>query len=358
MGSNDLVSIIVPIYNMEKYLWNCLYSLSIQTYKNIEIIMVNDGSTDGSKKICRFFQKADKRFKLWNKENGGLSSTRNKGLELATGKYISFVDADDWVLEDFIEKLVNAIDNGSDIVISDYYFGDEIGNIIEKKSAVSQEKVYRGEKKEKEILVRHVSAYPCCGFEVTIDTMSVWKNLYRRDFLHRNNLSFISEREAFPEDQLFNTEAYQKAEMITVINYRGYVYRVLNNGLSHTYRNNFYELTRRAACYQRKYLLKQELHNKKEIEKAINTYDVLTISRALYLIAISKERNKRKKIKEIIVKKSTGKILKMKDRYILSLPFEIMVKIAGINNVTLYVMVCSFLDVINMVRKKAKISVV
>ena len=102
------VSIIIPVYNVEKYLDKCLKSVLNQTYKNIEIIVINDGSTDNSLKICKKYK--DKRIVLIDKENGGVSSARNKGLELASGKYITFVDSDDWLELDAIENMVSFIE--------------------------------------------------------------------------------------------------------------------------------------------------------------------------------------------------------------------------------------------------------
>lgn len=102
------VSIVVPVYNIENYLENCLKSIVAQTYSNTEVILVNDGSTDNSLMICNdFVKKYD--FKLVNKANGGLSSARNAGIDVATGKYITFIDGDDWIDKDYIEILINGI---------------------------------------------------------------------------------------------------------------------------------------------------------------------------------------------------------------------------------------------------------
>lgn len=101
----DLITIIVPIYNCEKYLNRCIESIQKQTYKNIEIILVNDGSTDKSKEICMDFAKKDKRIKVINIDNGGVSRARNIGIKNAKGKYIGFVDADDWIEKDMYESL-------------------------------------------------------------------------------------------------------------------------------------------------------------------------------------------------------------------------------------------------------------
>ena len=116
-----LVSIIVPVYNVEKYLSKCIEILINQTYTNIEILLINDGSTDNSKKICEQFKEKDSRIKLINKENGGLSDARNKGLQEAIGKYIAFVDSDDYVEKNYIETLYSLITKfNSEIAIADF----------------------------------------------------------------------------------------------------------------------------------------------------------------------------------------------------------------------------------------------
>ena len=103
------VSIIVPVYNVEKYLRECLESIINQTFQDIEIICVNDGSTDNSRKILTEYAQTDSRIKITDKENGGLSSARNAGLKIAQGEFISFIDSDDWVDKTMIEKLYNNI---------------------------------------------------------------------------------------------------------------------------------------------------------------------------------------------------------------------------------------------------------
>ena len=103
------ISVIVPIYNVEKYLPQCLDSIIRQTFSNIEIICVNDGSTDNSSEILADYAQKDSRIKIVDKKNGGLSSARNAGMKVATGEFISFIDSDDWIDETMLEKLYNNI---------------------------------------------------------------------------------------------------------------------------------------------------------------------------------------------------------------------------------------------------------
>ena len=118
----EKISIIVPVYNVEKYLEKCLKSIISQTYKNLEIIVVNDGSIDNSLEICKKFEKIDKRIKVIDKENGGLSDARNAGLKIATGDYIGFVDSDDYISEDMFETLGKLLkEHNAEISIVSYY---------------------------------------------------------------------------------------------------------------------------------------------------------------------------------------------------------------------------------------------
>ena len=121
------ISVIIPCYNVEKYLRECLDSVVNQTLKDIEIICVNDGSTDGTQKILEEYAQKDDRILLINKPNGGLSLARNTGMEKMRGEYVAFLDSDDWVDLDFYEKLYNAAkQNGADSAIGcTVYFLDE-----------------------------------------------------------------------------------------------------------------------------------------------------------------------------------------------------------------------------------------
>lgn len=119
---SDLISIIIPVFNVEKYLGDCLESIARQTYKNIEVILVDDGSTDLSGKICDNYEAVDERFKVIHKVNGGVASARNVGVEAAVGDYIGFVDPDDWIECDMYERMhKNIIMYDVDMVICAYY---------------------------------------------------------------------------------------------------------------------------------------------------------------------------------------------------------------------------------------------
>lgn len=119
----ELVSVVVPIYNVEQYLEKCVESICRQTYENLEIILVNDGSPDQCGQMCEEYAKKDNRIKVIHKKNGGLSDARNSGVKLATGKYLLFVDSDDYIAKDLVEKTVTVAEkNNCDMVLYDYYY--------------------------------------------------------------------------------------------------------------------------------------------------------------------------------------------------------------------------------------------
>ncbi|WP_417940016.1 glycosyltransferase family 2 protein [Flavobacterium sp. RS13.1] len=169
---NVLVSVIVPIYNVEVYLRECIDSVINQTLKDIEIILVDDGATDKSGSICDEYALIDNRIKVLHKINGGLSDARNAGLEIATAKYVSFIDSDDWVEPDFVEKLYNGcIQNKAEIACCGRIYECESYNYI--KYTLNKETIYTQTEAIKHMLKG--------------DTMDVasWDKMYERRFFDK-----------------------------------------------------------------------------------------------------------------------------------------------------------------------------
>lgn len=120
------VSVIIPVFNGEQFLDRCLSSITNQSYKDIEIIVINDGSTDNTKAICKNYSQNDQRIKVIHKDNEGVSTARNIGLDIATGDYIYFADADDYVLQDSIENFINkAMTSSAEIIVAEYYIASD-----------------------------------------------------------------------------------------------------------------------------------------------------------------------------------------------------------------------------------------
>lgn len=197
---NSLISIVVPIYNVEQYLQKCVDSLINQTYKNLEIILVDDGSPDNCPKICDEYAKQDSRIKVIHKENGGLSDARNAGMNIATGEYISFIDSDDWIKSEMIEDMYNRmIEDNSDLVSSGVLWADEDGVEI-RNATVSENCVLNTEQAMTELindgkLKQHV-----------------WNKLYKADLI--KNIPF--DKGKYHEDVFWSYKVIGEAERISI----------------------------------------------------------------------------------------------------------------------------------------------
>lgn len=168
------VSVIVPVYNVEKYIDRCLNSLVNQTLDDIEIIVVNDGSPDNSQKIIDKYAKKYKFVKSFIKKNGGISSTRNFGIEKATGEYISFVDSDDYVDTSLLEKLYNkAKEKDFDVAECDLKMVDDDGNLIKEVYPTLKEDIFTEESKKKYMINMYTS---------------VWNKIYKKELFDNNVL--------------------------------------------------------------------------------------------------------------------------------------------------------------------------
>ena len=144
--SQPLISVIVPIYKVEEYLDRCVESLINQTYKNLEIILVDDGSPDNCPQMCEAWAQKDSRIKVVHKENGGLSDARNAGFEVATGDIISFIDSDDWIEPEMFETMLSQMEkDDSDIVSCGVNWVEENGSVI-RTVTVSEDSVLEYDK--------------------------------------------------------------------------------------------------------------------------------------------------------------------------------------------------------------------
>lgn len=211
----EKISIIVPVYNCEKYIGTCIESIQGQTYQNLEIILVNDGSKDGSGEICRSYVVHDARIQYIEQENQGVSAARNHGIKKATGTFVMFVDADDTITNDACEKLAGHITEGSDLILCGFkrmfYRGEHL---------VSQYDVLPECKNltDQETLGKYFGRL----YETTLLT-SVWAKMYRKQALERH-MPVFQEDLALGEDALFNLKFLKDCGNIAVENSALYVY--------------------------------------------------------------------------------------------------------------------------------------
>ena len=272
--TNPLVSIIVPVYNAQKGLSRCLESICSQTYQELEIIVLNDGSTDDSLAICEQFRAKDLRIVVVDKENEGVSRTRNAGLTLAQGDYIQFADSDDALDPDYTQNLVQAaLQHNADLVIAPYWMvipsnSSKTGHALETlqtslgiepeapktevhKYGFLPQGVYSREDYARRLMQQPASFY----YGV------LWNKLYRRDLIQMAHIRF--EHVVYAEDQLFNTRYLQVAQRFAAIDEAAYCYIQNPQSVCHTQVSAADMLRHRSRMY----------HTYKELCIQLGVYD-------------------------------------------------------------------------------------
>ena len=220
---NELISIIVPIYNVEKYLQQCLDSILNQTYQNFECLLINDGSPDHSADICREYAVKDSRFKYFEKENGGLSDARNYGIIQSKGSYLTFVDSDDWLDSHYIETLYELmIKHNADISVACYgAFDEEKGVFLFFAYGDEYEKIYSGRE-----VVEQLPKFE--GGDLTFQTS--WGILSKRELF--DQITFPVGR--INEDIGTNYKLFMQARTIAYIHKNLYIYRIRKTSISNS----------------------------------------------------------------------------------------------------------------------------
>lgn len=211
--NNPLISVIIPVYKVEEYLDECIESVVNQTYKNLEIILVDDGSPDNCPAICDVWAKKDGRINVIHKENGGLSSARNAGLKTADGEYILFFDSDDFVKSDIVEFLFNLSERyGADVAKCGFSFYYDEDRIYDNPYTEGERELNTAER------IKELVVY---GYEG-----SVWNKLYKSSVI--KDMLFMPE-DGCSEDIMFNYRLYKKAEKIVCCDVPKYFYRIRND---------------------------------------------------------------------------------------------------------------------------------
>lgn len=246
--SSPKVSIVVPVYKVEEYIDRCLDSLLNQTLKDIEIILVDDGSPDNCPKICDEYAQKDARVRVVHKQNEGLGYARNSGMEVAVGEYIAFVDSDDFVdIRMFEELYSTAKKSNSDIVLCGYkrikknkcigqYHDVDVPELKHGKECLSILKGMIGETPE----YRHYD-------------FAVWHGIYKNDLIRRNNIKFCSEREYISEDVVFHLSIIPFCDKICILPDRFYNYCLNSNSLTTKYGSGRFQANMKLYSYIKQY---------------------------------------------------------------------------------------------------------
>lgn len=262
-----LVSLIIPIYNAEKYLHRCLTSVMQQTFQNMEIFLVNDGSQDRSLDICRVFARKDCRFHIIDKENTGVSDSRNRAISAAKGTYLQFMDSDDWLAPDATESLVYAAEKfNADLVIADFYRVD--GAVFTEKQHI----------RERGLLTREAYAEYMMQDPADFYYGVLWNKLYRRSIIEENHLEMNAELR-WCEDFLFNLSYIRYAKTFTAIQTPLYYYMKRKGSLVST------DWKKANAVALKFHLLKEY----KELYQSMGLYEENKLRINAFVVAIAKD---------------------------------------------------------------------
>lgn len=219
--SNEKVSIIVPIYNAEKYLEECIESVTKQTYKDLQIILVNDGSKDKSWELCKKLKNSDSRIVIATQSNAGVSVARNKGLDLADGKWIMFVDPDDVLSKTIVEDLLTQVSAEIDIIACGCYGFD--GSYRKKDSFFKGNRIFKANKDDLYLQLMDASHGQGNDFVTAIGVP--WGKIYRHNFIKKYNLRFDPKLRRM-QDNIFNMYAFYYAREIFYLDKPLYFYRL------------------------------------------------------------------------------------------------------------------------------------
>lgn len=246
-------SIIIPVYNVGKYISQCLDSICSQTFNDFEAIVVDDGSPDNAPQICDAYAQKDSRIRVFHKSNGGVSTALNLGLENAFGEWIYFVDGDDWIEENALEIMGKYIDNHPDIDILGFNHIRNYSNRIVKCPSIT-EKIYSGE----EIKLLAVSTIDPKFIEkkYSINLPAIrgrWSKVFKRDKIRQ--VRFKNDL-IIGEDGLFCMEAFFNSQTVLLVNEHLYHYRINEESVIHKYRENFDYLGRKTKYFLENQTLK------------------------------------------------------------------------------------------------------
>jgi len=225
-----LVSIIIPVYNVERHLTRCLESVISQSYRNIEIIVINDGSPDNSQEIIDSFAQKDSRIRPFSQKNTGLSGARNTGMKHANGDYLYFLDSDDFISSNAIEKLISG-SNNADIVIGNY-------SIYENEKRITQREAIPNR-----LIPDAAFSDPQFKFDFFFGKnygLCAWNKLYKAAFIQRLNLLFEKNSEIYAEDLLFNAKCFVNSPTIYLVNEYTYFHCINPESITRTYKEGLH----------------------------------------------------------------------------------------------------------------------
>lgn len=310
--NNELVSVIVPVYKVEEYLDRCVNSLVNQTYKNIEIVLVDDGSPDNCPKMCDEWAKKDERIKVLHKQNGGLMAAWMDGVKMATGNYIAFVDSDDWCELNMIEELYNPFTQHEiDMTISHFYVSTATKKLESPSNKMKLNGLVMAKDVEKQILRKPNAAIP----------LYRWNKMYKKDLL-LNNFQFCDPRITVSEDSCIVQACLLDVNSIYFVDKCLYHYFFRTTSMIRTYNKN---LNEKLEIYFKQFLL---IHQQKgKVDECGLLFERARLTNlVLNNIVNSKLKNKNELIKDVLELDFVKDIDLSKDDNNLSFRAKVLIK--------------------------------
>lgn len=320
----ELISVVIPVYNVEKYLDRCLDSVVNQTYKNLEILLIDDGSTDKSSKICDNWAIKDKRIKVIHKNNAGLGMARNTGIENATGNYICFFDSDDYVNVEILNKSYALIKKeNADIVVFGLRHVDNHEKMLNAFVPNGEQKVFSGEEVQDVFLPDLINS---CSEEAKLHglSLSACVCLYDTKLLKSSNWRFVSEREILSEDSYSLIALYKHINKVVVLGEVGYYYCNNKTSLTHTYRDDRYEKIK--DFYNKSVQLQQDLGYSIKVKERLARLFLAFCIEAMKQVVLSEitSSEQKEKLKNIILDETMRGVLTSLSYNCYSLPIKIL----------------------------------
>ena len=245
MNADSMVSVIVPVFNVEKYIEECIESICRQTYDKIEILLIDDGSKDRSGKLCDLLAERDNRIRVFHKKNEGLGLTRNYGIDYIAGEYVVFVDSDDYIERDSIKRMINeAIRQNADLVVEEYKKVSEAGKILFDEKY--EYEIFEGKDVKDKFLPRMIGS---CPDKTDSIFTTVCSKLYKAEIIKKSGVRFHSERKLQSEDLAYQLELIPYLNKVVVIPQSGYFYRDNSQSLTTTYKQNRFEESKKVYDY-------------------------------------------------------------------------------------------------------------
>lgn len=236
-----LITVIVPVYNVENFIERCVNSLVNQTFSDFDIVLVDDGSKDKSGSMCDEFGKCYNNITVVHKENGGLASARNAGLEVCTGEYVMFIDSDDWIETTALESLVATIEKHNNPDVIKYGYKKICnGELLFECVPELSEKLYSQKEIFEEIVPMTIGKKDVLNGKDTFIPMA-WASLYKTQIIKDNGIRFVSEREILNEDYLFALQIALVSKSLYVLRKTLYYYDLREGSYSNRYRQSVYE---------------------------------------------------------------------------------------------------------------------